>query len=205
MKSLKPAGVETLRPENPPEIAPGQWRIGDWLADAQLDELRSGDSVTKIEPRNMRLLVALAHRPGKVLTMDELLTELGESYDGKRLSLRGTEVRAQPLIERALQLDPELPLALGAQGSQHCARRVGMRGKPDAAQTAREDAYRLGWRRAGGWRRTRRRKACGSCRASRPCWLASSSSIKRTGMPCCPPRRGPEPLCAAAAGPSTEA
>lgn len=53
-----------------------QWLIGDWLADSRLDELRRGDEIVKIEPRNMRLLAALAQRPGEVLTVDELLTEV---------------------------------------------------------------------------------------------------------------------------------
>lgn len=53
-----------------------QWQIGDWLADSRLDELRRGDEVVKIEPRNMRLLTALAQRPGEVLTVDALMTEV---------------------------------------------------------------------------------------------------------------------------------
>lgn len=60
----------------PPPAPAEQWRIGDWLADSRLDELRRGDEVVKIEPRNMRLLAALAQRPGEVLTLDELLTEV---------------------------------------------------------------------------------------------------------------------------------
>jgi DNA-binding winged helix-turn-helix (wHTH) protein/tetratricopeptide (TPR) repeat protein len=55
---------------------PEQWQIGDWLADSRLDELRRGDEVVKIEPRNMRLLTALAQRPGEVLTVDALMTEV---------------------------------------------------------------------------------------------------------------------------------
>jgi DNA-binding winged helix-turn-helix (wHTH) protein/tetratricopeptide (TPR) repeat protein len=55
---------------------PEQWQIGDWLADSRLDELRRGEEVVKIEPRHMRLLTTLAQRPGEVLTVDALLTEV---------------------------------------------------------------------------------------------------------------------------------
>lgn len=54
----------------------GRWLIGGWLADAGLDELRRGDTVVKVEPRNMRLLMALAQRPGEVLTVETLLNEV---------------------------------------------------------------------------------------------------------------------------------
>jgi len=76
MDSLNRGGEETLGPQKLLETAAEQWQIGDWLADAHLDELRFGATVVKIEPRNMRLLVALAQRPGEVLTLDELLTEV---------------------------------------------------------------------------------------------------------------------------------
>lgn len=76
MQPFNPGG--DVRPTEPDASqAPAeQWLIGDWLADSRLDELRRGDEIVKIEPRNMRLLVALAQRPGEVLTVDELLTEV---------------------------------------------------------------------------------------------------------------------------------
>ena len=76
MQPFNPGG--DARPTGPEALqAPvEQWRIGDWLADSRLDELRRGDEIVKIEPRNMRLLAALAQRPGEVLTVDELLTEV---------------------------------------------------------------------------------------------------------------------------------
>lgn len=76
MQPFNPGG--DVRPTEPDASqAPAeQWLIGDWLADSRLDELRRGDEIVKIEPRNMRLLAALAQRPGEVLTVDELLTEV---------------------------------------------------------------------------------------------------------------------------------
>ena len=69
--------METATPgsEGAPAAA-SRWQIGDWLADARLDELRRGEAVVKLEPRTMRLLLALAERPGEVLTLDELLNEV---------------------------------------------------------------------------------------------------------------------------------
>ncbi|MCG3189007.1 MAG: hypothetical protein LKCHEGNO_01250 [Burkholderiaceae bacterium] len=46
--------------------------IGRWCVDPQLDEIRAGDTVIKLEPRKMQLLVALARRPGELVTTDEL-------------------------------------------------------------------------------------------------------------------------------------
>lgn len=47
-------------------------RIGRWIADPQLDELRADGVVIKLAPRNMKLLMALARRPGELVTTDEL-------------------------------------------------------------------------------------------------------------------------------------
>lgn len=47
-------------------------RIGRWIADPQLDELRADGQVIKLEPRQMALLMALARTPGRVVTVDEL-------------------------------------------------------------------------------------------------------------------------------------
>jgi TolB-like protein/DNA-binding winged helix-turn-helix (wHTH) protein/lipoprotein NlpI len=63
----------------PPSIAPGGVlvvRIGDWRVDPALDEISSGDKVIKLEPRNMRLLLYLAARAGRVVGLDELLREV---------------------------------------------------------------------------------------------------------------------------------
>ncbi|RQO60375.1 hypothetical protein DBR47_08385 [Paucibacter sp. KBW04] len=54
----------------------GPLKIGDWWADPQLDELRRGDQVVKLEPRKMHLLMALARRPQQLVTLDQLLDEV---------------------------------------------------------------------------------------------------------------------------------
>lgn len=76
MDPFKQGGEEWPTGPRGSDSPPQQWLIGDWLADSRLDELRRGEEVVKIEPRNMRLLAALAQRPGEVLTVDELLTEV---------------------------------------------------------------------------------------------------------------------------------
>jgi len=48
-------------------------RIGDWIADPRSDELRRDGLTIKVEPLRMRLLVALARRPGQVVLSNELL------------------------------------------------------------------------------------------------------------------------------------
>jgi DNA-binding winged helix-turn-helix (wHTH) protein/CheY-like chemotaxis protein len=48
-------------------------RVGEWTAEPALDQISSADRVVKLEPRTMRLLLALAARPGEVVTNDELL------------------------------------------------------------------------------------------------------------------------------------
>ncbi|MFY7914483.1 MAG: winged helix-turn-helix domain-containing protein [Rubrivivax sp.] len=52
--------------------------IGEWLADPVLDELRRGEQVIKLEPRKMRLLMALARRPQELVTLEQLLDEVWE-------------------------------------------------------------------------------------------------------------------------------
>lgn len=76
MEPFKQGGEESAGLPEGLDTPPEQWLIGDWLADSRLDELRRGDEIVKIEPRNMRLLTALAQCPGEVLTVDALLTEV---------------------------------------------------------------------------------------------------------------------------------
>ncbi len=69
---LKPgAGVNALA-----AAAAQPLQIGEWQADPVLDELRRGDQVQKLEPRKMRLLMALARRPQQLVTLEQLLDEV---------------------------------------------------------------------------------------------------------------------------------
>jgi DNA-binding winged helix-turn-helix (wHTH) protein/CheY-like chemotaxis protein len=47
-------------------------RIGEWRVDPALDEIARDGVAVKLEPRTMRLLVALAQRPGELVATEEL-------------------------------------------------------------------------------------------------------------------------------------
>lgn len=49
-------------------------RIGQWLVEPTLDALRRGAETVRLEPKAMELLVALASRPGEVVSREELLS-----------------------------------------------------------------------------------------------------------------------------------
>ncbi len=77
--------------------------------------------------------------PGFALAyVGQAVSWIGEFNYGKGLSLRAMDARAQPLIDRALQLDPELPLACGAQGSL-----LSHRGQDDEARRWHERALAM--------------------------------------------------------------
>jgi len=48
-------------------------RIGEWSVDRFANELRRGDEATHIEPKAMEVLLALAERPGEVVSREKLL------------------------------------------------------------------------------------------------------------------------------------
>lgn len=64
---------EGPRSNDAPARGAGRVRVGRWLADAALDTLTLDGRSVKLEPRTMRLLMALAERPGEVCTSDALL------------------------------------------------------------------------------------------------------------------------------------
>jgi TolB-like protein/DNA-binding winged helix-turn-helix (wHTH) protein len=49
--------------------------IGDWLVDPAASEISRQGQTTRLEVRAMRLLLALADRPGEVVSIDELLNQ----------------------------------------------------------------------------------------------------------------------------------
>ena len=51
-------------------------KIGDWRVDPSIDEISREGIVVKLEPRAMRLLLALADRGGRVVSVQELLDEV---------------------------------------------------------------------------------------------------------------------------------
>jgi transcriptional activator of cad operon len=51
-------------------------KIGDWRVDPSIDEISRDGIVVKLEPRAMRLLISLADRDGRVVSVQELLDEV---------------------------------------------------------------------------------------------------------------------------------
>jgi TolB-like protein/DNA-binding winged helix-turn-helix (wHTH) protein len=51
-------------------------KIGDWRVDPPIDEISREGLVVKLEPRAMRLLLCLADRGGRVISVQELLDEV---------------------------------------------------------------------------------------------------------------------------------
>jgi DNA-binding winged helix-turn-helix (wHTH) protein/tetratricopeptide (TPR) repeat protein len=60
----------------PPRNAAEVLRIGRWRVDASADEIHADGQVVKLEPLQMRLLLALAAQPGQVVTTQALLDEV---------------------------------------------------------------------------------------------------------------------------------
>lgn len=48
-------------------------RIGDWRVDPAAGQIERGGEVSRVEARTLRLLLALAERPGETVSIDELL------------------------------------------------------------------------------------------------------------------------------------
>ena len=83
--------------------------IGDWSVEPTLDALRRGAETVRLEPKTMELLVALASRPGEVVSREELLSTvwpgvvvgdeaLSQAVTKLRKAL-GDDVRAPTYIE----------------------------------------------------------------------------------------------------------
>ncbi|HJY42141.1 MAG TPA: winged helix-turn-helix domain-containing protein [Steroidobacteraceae bacterium] len=59
-----------------PHPPPKTLRIGDWLANPMSGELSRGEERVRLEARTMRLLLCLAERPGEVVSIDTLLSQV---------------------------------------------------------------------------------------------------------------------------------
>jgi DNA-binding winged helix-turn-helix (wHTH) protein/TolB-like protein/Tfp pilus assembly protein PilF len=102
--------------------------IGDWSVEPALDALQRGGESVRLEPKAMELLVALASRPGEVVSREELLSTvwpgvvvgdeaLSQAVTKLRKAL-GDDVRAPTYIETISKrgyrlIAPVKPLATG--------------------------------------------------------------------------------------------
>ena len=80
-------------------------RIGEWSADRATNELRRGRHRLRIEPKAMEVLMALARRPGEVVSREALLAELWPGV------VVGDEALTQSIIKlrRAFGDQPKKP------------------------------------------------------------------------------------------------
>jgi DNA-binding winged helix-turn-helix (wHTH) protein/TolB-like protein/cytochrome c-type biogenesis protein CcmH/NrfG len=81
-------------------------RIGEWWADPTTNELRRAGDTVRIEPRAMEVLMALAGRPGEVVSREQLLAQ---AWPGVVV---GDEALTQSVIKlrRALGDSPRAPV-----------------------------------------------------------------------------------------------
>ena len=80
-------------------------RIGAFCVDASLDEVSTGGTSTKLEPRTMRVLQFLASRPGEVVSIEELLSQVWDDVVVTPDSVYQTVAA----LRRALGDDPKAP------------------------------------------------------------------------------------------------
>jgi DNA-binding winged helix-turn-helix (wHTH) protein/TolB-like protein/cytochrome c-type biogenesis protein CcmH/NrfG len=80
-------------------------RIGEWWADPTTNELRRAGGTVRIEPKAMEVLMALAARPGEVVTREQLLAAVWPGV------VVGDEALTQSVIKlrRALGDSPKAP------------------------------------------------------------------------------------------------
>ena len=81
------------------------FQIGAWRVDPALDQISRDGTALKLEPRTMEVLVYLAHRPGEVVSVDELLDSVWKDVVVTQASV----YRAVAGLRRALGDDPKEP------------------------------------------------------------------------------------------------
>jgi len=88
-------------------VAPAQdsFKVGDWIVEADLNQISAPGRMVKLEPKAMGVLICLAHKPGQVVSREALLSQLwpGVVVGDDSLSQVITKLR------KALGDDPERP------------------------------------------------------------------------------------------------
>jgi len=107
--------------------------VGRWRTDASADTVSLDGHTVKLQPRTMRLLMALADRPGEVCTSEALLDAV---WPG--VIVTGQSLYQRPNRARAADARKETPDALQRRRQRRHDRHV-----TDASLS--EPAYQLGW------------------------------------------------------------
>ena len=80
-------------------------RVGDWLVQPQLNRIAGQGGESQLEPKVMEVLLRLAHRPGAVVSREELLSEVWPDT----VVVETAVFRAISELRRALGDDPKRP------------------------------------------------------------------------------------------------
>ncbi len=81
------------------------WRVGDWVVEPELDEIRRGQERLRLEPRSMALLVHLIEHAGHVVSAEQLLDHVWKGVVVAPSSVYQTIAQ----LRRALADDAEHP------------------------------------------------------------------------------------------------
>jgi transcriptional activator of cad operon len=87
------------------ESTKGLLCIGDWRVNGATGEIARADETIRLETRAMRLLLCLAERPGEVVSIDELLTQVWGEISVSQDSV----YQAVASLRRVLGDDPKKP------------------------------------------------------------------------------------------------
>src|SRR5205823_912969 len=87
------------------ENAQNTLRVGDWLVEPDLNQLRAPGKTVKLEPKAMAVLLHLVSRPGEVVRREALLSQVWPGV------VVGDDSLTQVIIKlrKALGDDPERP------------------------------------------------------------------------------------------------
>src|SRR5580698_8250412 len=80
-------------------------RIGDWCVDPQSGQISRDGPAVRVEARTMRLLLCLAARPGEVVSIEELLSQVWPDVAVSQDSV----YQAVTSLRRLLGDDPKQP------------------------------------------------------------------------------------------------
>src|SRR5580765_8260478 len=92
--------MATTSPANPQPV-----RVGEWILDPRVNELRREGRIVRLEPKAVEVLAYLSGRPGAVVSRDELLTAVWPGV------IVGDDALTQAIIKlrKALEDDAHTP------------------------------------------------------------------------------------------------
>lgn len=117
---------------------PDRFEVGDWLVDRGLNEIRRGETVERLEPKVMELLVRLAEQAGETVSRDELLDAV---WSGQHV-VEGVLTRGASLLRQALGDDAQDPRYLQTVPKRGYRLIAPIRTAPVRTETVRTETVR---------------------------------------------------------------